>query len=512
MRPGGAALLAISFPSSPHQKHPFFYLNLSQGYVFHHYSKFLRIHGNQQLSKLGLSGEKDRLDFSSRSDADIDAYQAITKESSKKASSNSLCIAYSLSSSPFTIGRRGMGQLEMDQFEKRVKIWCCGQNKESFLGGIVSSLPIFKETTLAGTYNFIHQWTKSPRHDLSYDFIGGTFSNGSIGLDWDGIMSSFTDLCIFQWWSSLRMTLGLDLLEPQMWTKLVLSPLAALVPDKDGLVLDEGMSVLGALALLFIVNSLFVCLLGILTIKPKSSNATLGNDVVGILMARFEALARDMKGYIDAMRRDMMSEMDALKSGVARMKAGVDRPCLSKPPQVQDNMISKKDLKGIPHENKRNELVASLAKSSKKCEKPRIDDMSVVLMVIHREMISVFLVIDVHVSPIVSSLDVYNESCAPKDSSLFDHEDSMIENFQVSVDAYNVGLDDEYYSLNLFDEDLDSSMLHSDHVHRNVVSDRICVVKGTSLSYRCPILSVCLSLKTSGLFVDFRLYPLLIDV
>ncbi|KAF3639927.1 hypothetical protein FXO38_22386 [Capsicum annuum] len=72
MRPGGAALLAISFPSSPHQKHPFFYLNLSQGYVFHHYSKFLRIHGNQQLSKLGLSGEKDGLDFSSRSDADID--------------------------------------------------------------------------------------------------------------------------------------------------------------------------------------------------------------------------------------------------------------------------------------------------------------------------------------------------------------------------------------------------------------------------------------------------------
>lgn len=41
----------------------------------------------------------------------------------------SLRIAYSLSSST---GRRGMGQLEMDQFEKRVKIWCCGQNKECF--------------------------------------------------------------------------------------------------------------------------------------------------------------------------------------------------------------------------------------------------------------------------------------------------------------------------------------------------------------------------------------------
>lgn len=51
------------------------------------------------------------------------------KESKQQVS---LRIAYSLSSSPLRTGRRGMGQLEMDQFEKRVKIWCCGQNKECF--------------------------------------------------------------------------------------------------------------------------------------------------------------------------------------------------------------------------------------------------------------------------------------------------------------------------------------------------------------------------------------------
>lgn len=72
MRPGGAAQSAISFPSSPHLNHPFFYLNLSRGDVFHHDSKFIRIHGNQRLSELGLSGDKDGLDFSSRSDAAID--------------------------------------------------------------------------------------------------------------------------------------------------------------------------------------------------------------------------------------------------------------------------------------------------------------------------------------------------------------------------------------------------------------------------------------------------------
>lgn len=33
---------------------------------------FIRIHGNQRLSELGLSGDKDGLDFSSRSDAAID--------------------------------------------------------------------------------------------------------------------------------------------------------------------------------------------------------------------------------------------------------------------------------------------------------------------------------------------------------------------------------------------------------------------------------------------------------
>lgn len=68
-----SSLASHLVPLFPASKPSFLlYLNLSRGDVFHHDSKFIRIHGNQRLSELGLSGDKDGLDFSSRSDAAID--------------------------------------------------------------------------------------------------------------------------------------------------------------------------------------------------------------------------------------------------------------------------------------------------------------------------------------------------------------------------------------------------------------------------------------------------------
>lgn len=50
----------------------------------------------------------------------------------------------------------------------------------------------------------------------------------------------------------------------------------------------------------------------------------LGNDVLGDLMARIEALGRDMKGEIDAMRRDVKSDMDAMKSEMSTFSGRLD--------------------------------------------------------------------------------------------------------------------------------------------------------------------------------------------
>ncbi|PHT78440.1 hypothetical protein T459_16492 [Capsicum annuum] len=87
-----------------------------------------------------------------------------------------------------------------------------------------------------------------------------------------------------------------------------------------------------------------------------SSSPSLGNDVLGVLLAWFDALSRDLKGELGAMR----GYLDSLKGCVIRMKA------------VQYKMISNKDPKEVPHESMRNELVTPLIESSKKVDCPSL--------------------------------------------------------------------------------------------------------------------------------------------
>ncbi|KAF3619155.1 Tubulin alpha-1 chain [Capsicum annuum] len=60
-----------------------------------------------------------------------------------------------------------------------------------------------------------------------------------------------------------------------------------------------------------------------------SSSPSLGNDVLGVLLAWFDALSRDLKGELGAMR----GYLDSLKGCVIRMKVGVDRLCPPNTPQ-----------------------------------------------------------------------------------------------------------------------------------------------------------------------------------
>ncbi|PHT45103.1 hypothetical protein CQW23_14261 [Capsicum baccatum] len=76
-----------------------------------------------------------------------------------------------------------------------------------------------------------------------------------------------------------------------------------------------------------------------------SSSPSLENDVLGVLLAWFDALFRDLKGELGVMG----GYLDSLKGCVIRMKAGVDRLCPPKTPQnpsyqVQSPQTLEKDV------------------------------------------------------------------------------------------------------------------------------------------------------------------------
>ncbi|KAF3671669.1 Pentatricopeptide repeat-containing protein, chloroplastic [Capsicum annuum] len=81
----------------------------------------------------------------------------------------------------------------------------------------------------------------------------------------------------------------------------------------------------------------------LLTMESEgSSSQSLGNDAIGTLMARLEAIARKMDDNQDAIKGDMdswRSEMASLTGGVIRMKARVDRFYPPKPPQNSNHQV-----------------------------------------------------------------------------------------------------------------------------------------------------------------------------
>ncbi|KAF3642885.1 Tubulin alpha-3 chain [Capsicum annuum] len=187
-----------------------------------------------------------------------------------------------------------------------------------------------------------------------------------------------------------------------------------------------------------------------------SSSPSLGNDVLGVLLAWFDALSRDLKGELGAMR----GYLDSLKGCVIRMKAVVDRICPPKTPyQVQYKMISNKDPKEVPHESMRNELVTPLIESSKKVDCPSLTrgdfgTLNISLNSKYYNLVSFEVVwgLQVHTSFLSNSFIVNNDRLTLKTNSLFEHENGMLENFQVSVDACNIDLDIEHGLLNLCNE------------------------------------------------------------
>ena len=59
------------------------------------------------------------------------------------------------------------------------------------------------------------------------------------------------------------------------------------------------------------------------------TSQSLGNDVMGPLMAQMEALSREMKSGNDAIR----SDMDSIRGDMIRIRARVDRLCPPKSPK-----------------------------------------------------------------------------------------------------------------------------------------------------------------------------------
>ncbi|PHT60589.1 hypothetical protein CQW23_02952 [Capsicum baccatum] len=121
--------------------------------------------------------------------------------------------------------------------------------------------------------------------------------------------------------------------------------------------------------------------------------------------------------------------------------------------QVQVHMLSKKDQKGIPHDNIRNELVTPLAESSKQVD----------CHVIHRVALGLHSV-EKHESFLGSSLVAYVGQFALKDISLLDHVSDVIQNPQVSIHSCNIDHDIEHISLSLCDANCATSFAQGNHM------------------------------------------------